>query len=269
MVNLFNLFEITPLWQKQREDDQYLFIAMFIGIIGLTHTFFAFTISLTAKFSVALFEVANTEIPLLLYILSNFPYSFLIALFIDFIAAYMLVSSDKFMRDIDLNNEFDELRESIENTLEVEESDRSINSVLITYIISVLVLGMIAGLWYTIIMYIPFFILSIFIFIILFTSFSSGTSITISILISWSIIHYFLIKSKFSIEEEIYDNKTELDISSRRLSIIASREEPIVCPACRSYISAKSKFCQICDERIISEQSASSEEQNKDTDLQA
>ena len=151
--------------------------------------------------------------------------------------------------------EWAELRESIENTLDIEENNTPIRSILIKYSVSVFFLGFIAGIWYAIILYIPLFILSVFFFIILFTGLNIGTSLIVSILISWSIIYYLLLKSKFSIEEELPQKKThqEVEFSGRALSILASKEEPIICPACRSYISANSTTCQVCNEKIISD----------------
>lgn len=256
MVKLLDLFEITPLWQKQNSHDQNLIPSLIFGLLGLTFSYFSIQLWITSSFTNALFKVAGITIPAIFRLLSKFGFNIIITIIVDMICFFFLSSSKYFLRDIDIIGEWKELVELVHNTYELEERKSSISKALVIYVSATFFLGLLAGIFYSIYLYIPFFTLFMLIFLLIFTQLNSTSSIVISVFLAWIIIYILLVKRKLSSvdEEEKLVSNVDIDFqfSDRTYNILASNEPPIICNACKSYISAESITCQVCGEKITS-----------------
>lgn len=252
MVNLYDIFEVTPLWKKQTFEDSHLNVSLLIGILGLTTSFFTYPVWFTSKFSRDLIALTADETPIIFNILSNFVLSTLMGFLITIIVLLLLLRSSVFYKNIDITAEIQSIRETVRNFVEIEQSSNEI-LILIRYFLTTFLLGYLAGVYYAIILYLPFFVVfitGIFIFI---TIIPVTAGIISSLLVSWSIIHFFLIRKKMEIKEEEehkQDFQKDFQFSERTFNILASGNDPIICPACKSYIPSDSKKCQVCDEDL-------------------
>lgn len=252
MVNLYDIFEITPLWKKQTFEDSHLNVSMLIGILGLTSSFFTFQIWFTSKFSRDLIALTTGETPIIFDILSNFFLSTLVGFLIIIIVLFLLLRSSVFYKNIDITSEWESIRETIRNFVEIEPSNNE-KLILIRYILTTFMLGYLAGIYYSVILYIPLFLVYITGIFIFLNIIPVTAAIISSLLISWSVVHLFLIRNKMEIKEEKeqkQDFQSDFQFSQRTFNILASGKDPMICPACKSYIPSDSKRCQVCEEAL-------------------
>lgn len=266
-ITLFGIFEIYPLWKKVRGDgrkEQYLNIL--IGLMGLVSAFWSMTMSATSQLNLRLLGIVETEPIFMHRALANYAASFLISTIVVVLTHYIIVSRHPDLEDFDLFAEFQVLKESTshelslrseEKTKQASDLQRDLNRYILLYILTTLILGFLAGIFYFIILYVPIFILYLFFSLLLSWPFGMNWALFFAVLVSQATIMYYLVKRKLEIGSEIIeiiDHQQDFQFSERTYEIMASNEPPIICPGCRSYIAATSKFCKVCGDPI--EQSA-------------
>ncbi len=260
---VFGAIEFNPLWRKQEEDD-VLKIVLPIALLGMTFAFWSFPIWFTANFSVSLqnqMQDSDLSINPTFFDqqLSNFLISTIIGLFISVIMVFIILKSNSNFKELKITDEWKNIEAKVFDLLSLshdgdENQQGKYRLYLFGDLFFVLLSGYIAGIYYSLILYIPFYLTYIFMIFILFNFFSIPISFTLSMLISWILTYWWLIRRKLFTEENPsfhLDPSIDYDLSNRRAEIMVSNEPPIICQGCRSYISASSTICKICGDKIL------------------
>ena len=133
--------------------------------------------------------------------------------------------------------------------------EHKISTDLRTDLLKVYLIGILSGL-YTLIFYLLItYTIYIFLLTVILNFASIPITVTLASLIATGLTVMRITQVKTNIVEpeklEI-DPHADYEPTIRQIEIINSNLPPIICPACRSYISANSKICRVCGENVTS-----------------
>ncbi|MHA2252405.1 MAG: hypothetical protein ACXAD7_18710 [Candidatus Kariarchaeaceae archaeon] len=256
----FGAFEITPLWGDQAEDDPTILLSLPFALFGMILCFWSVPIWMTANLNRSLLDIVEEPSPIINTLLTSFLISSLFGIFVSTMIIVLIVKFSILYKEVKLKEEWIIFQDSVFQSLQFEheeQNDRTLYNkslMLITGdLIIIFFLGIIAGMSYSFILYIPMYLIFIFLSLILINFTNLSISVTLSMILSWILVSRLLIIRKLTkkdLDKQFLDPHAEYDITDRTAQILASNEPPILCPGCRSYISANSRICRICGEEI-------------------
>jgi hypothetical protein len=172
----------------------------------------------------------------------------------DVLNAKVLKSQWNDFREIVFQTVTLDFEEDIENDITDEkEITKASRNYLIIYISITFILGLAAGVFYSLIYYIPYYMVNILFAFIISMAFGINFALPFAMLLTWAIFIWWIIRGKLYKEDyqvKEIDFQQDFQYSNRTYEILASKKEPIICPSCRSYISANSNNCKVCGEKI-------------------
>ncbi|MHA2274798.1 MAG: hypothetical protein ACXAC2_03480 [Candidatus Kariarchaeaceae archaeon] len=255
----FKYITHTPLWKRQREDDEFLSLTIPIALFGLLTSFTYVLISFFAWFGhkmVISIERNPTKLNLLL---ENPVLLIPISVICSFIILVLFSIFSETFSGFNFFKEFKENVEVLSETLEIDEKEETPNlyskakSYLLRELSYVFILGFIAGLYYLVYYFAVYLAFYIF-FLFLFINFSSFNNVVVSsMLMSWFILSIYIVLQKLKVEEiktRNLDPHADYRMTERNIEILKSNEPPIICQGCRSYIAATLKVCSVCGDPI-------------------
>ncbi len=114
-------------------------------------------------------------------------------------------------------------------------------------------LGLLLGILGSFLLMVPAYFFGIFFFYVFITFFPLEVSILFSFSLStlFAVLTVIALRGKVKIEVSDRELPREYEKTKRILDIERSNRDPIVCPSCRSFISAESEVCPVCHDQIV------------------
>ncbi len=267
-VTSLKIFNYYPLWKKWRVDryEPSHTISLLVGLFGLISSYWTVTIWFTSSIHQSISEIVNTS-QFITEVLSIFWIPLLSSFFFASGSLFVLIQVSDNLSVNSLKTQWSEFKEIVFQTVSLKIEEESENEVideneiaktsrnyLITYISITFFMGFAAGTLYSLIYYIPYFMVDILFAFIISMVFGIDFALPTAMLLSWLVFIWYIIRGKLNKEvspEKLVDFQQDFQYSNRTYEILASKKEPIICPSCRSYISADSKNCKVCGDKLI------------------
>jgi len=251
---LLKFLKIKPYWKKFDENDDYLVLMFFVGLIGTLTSiwfipFYLIFNTLSTIFSQIDFFNNSNSVTVIL----SFPIQFMIASIFSITVCFLFLRYSNIITFSDLKSSMNLFMEDI-NSYFHSKNTIIHNLILITTIVIQLINGYITGFIFSIFLLIPFYI-SYFLLLFLFVNFIEFNLIIalLPFIILLIVSQNYIIKYKAHFEDNSIpiDPKSLQPITLREFKIATSDSPPIICQSCRSFIPSDSKICSVCTEPIL------------------
>ncbi len=250
----------TPLWNIQKEDDEYLPITLPVALFGMIAQFFFNIILVMAWFSHEIVIRVEQQPTMLNSYLQNvillIPVSFLSSFAVILLFSFFSGTFSQYNFITQYRNQLNILNETFTLNPENMRDHKSAKRSLLEELSVVFILGLVAGFYYSLLYFILYLILYFFLIFLLINITSFSASVTISMLFAWVLVSIYLVSKKLVVEEiktRNLDPQADYGITKRNVEIITSNQPPIICNGCRSYIVATSIICKVCGDPVENE----------------
>lgn len=259
----YRLIHHTPLIKKQDYDDEFIRLTLPIALHALLTTYIFFMILIFSTVNTLILPEIQQEATFVDRMLSYPLISIIFAVLVASSIVIVIDSQHQLLRDRTFKEEYYYVKTSFmegaayefENMNE-SQLEHKIAIDLQIDLLKVYLIGILSGIYSLIFYFLITYTIYIFLLAVILNFASIPATATLASLFATALTVMRITQVKTNIiepEKPEIDPHADYEPSMRQIEIINSNLPPIICPACRSYISANSKICRVCGEDVTSE----------------